>query len=219
MKTYKDVFISFNNIEELKNYIKDITNSMIVPWQRSYDREQDAKSFVSEDVYCFERNEDSKLPSCGLTIFFKDQKTLYIPNVVPKESGWLTVEEYNGLITEFYDIYLLPLSGKNNIDVTITNDDLQDEDILNKPVAECLRRFSTLANMSTGSSHPCDRNRWYEFIYLAFDLSKKKTINTDLLQKILIEQGWGEDRASDLVSEYEFGLGLLEYLDEQHSIR
>lgn len=218
MKTYKDVFISFNSIEDVKNYIEDITNSITVPWQRSYDREQDARSFVSEDVYCFERNEDPRLPSCGLTIFFKDQRTLYIPNVVPKESGWLTVEEYNGLITEFYDIYLLPLSEKNNISITITNDDLQDEDILNKPVAECLRRFSTLANMSTGSSHPCDKKRWYEFICLAFDLSKTKSINSDLLQKILIEQGWEEERALDLVIEYEFGLGLLEYLDEQ-SIR
>lgn len=219
MKTYKDVFISFNDIDDVKNYIKDITDVITAPWQRNYDREEEVKSFVSDEVYCFERHKDSNLPSCGLTIFFKDQKTLYIPNVVPKESGWLTVEEYNGLITEFYDVYLLPLSEKNSIITTITNDNLQDEDILNKPVAECLRRFSTLANMSTGSSHPCDRKRWYEFICLAFDLSKTKSINTDLLQKILIEQGWGKDRALDLVIEYEFGLGLLEYLDEQNSLR
>lgn len=216
MKTYKDIYISFNNVENIKNYIDLITKNISAPWQRSLDREKDASSFVSEQVFCFERVADDINLACGLTIFHKDEKTLYIPNIVPRESGQFSVDEYNSLLTEFYQIYLYPYADANHINIEITNDTLSDEDILNKTVADSLRRFSVLANQSTGSSHPCDRKRWYEFICLAFDLSKSKSINTELLQQILIEQGWGNDKALDLIIEYEFGTGLLEYLDEHN---
>ncbi|MFW1747850.1 hypothetical protein ACG9XW_16815 [Acinetobacter guillouiae] len=214
VKTYKDVFIEFDNHNQLSDYIDEITKNVLFPWKRNFEREKDGSAFAKEPFFCFEREVDELNLACGLTIFFKDQKKLYIPNIVPIESGQFTVDQYNSLLSEFYNNYLVVYAVKHNIQTSITNDVLSDEEILGSNTASCLRRFSNLANKSTGSCHPRDRERWYEFIKCAFDSSRIKTINSELLQQVLNEQGWSEDRAVDLVIEYEFGLGLLEYLNE-----
>ena len=75
-------------------------------------------------------------------------------------------------------------------------------------VAEALRRFSVLANKSTGASHPLDRDRWFDFILLAH--RENAQLDASVLARWLSEsEGWFEDCARDLAGEYERSRSLL----------
>lgn len=73
---------------------------------------------------------------------------------------------------------------------------------------EALHNFSILANKATGSSHPRDQERWFQFIFAAYRAPQQ--LDIDNLMRWLVEiEGWSDEKAHDLVIEYEFGLALL----------
>ena len=71
--------------------------------------------------------------------------------------------------------------------------------------------FSGLANKSTGSSHPYDRERWLKFIIYLH--KHNEVADSEYVKEFLIEDGWTEDKAIDLVIEYSFALKLLKMYD------
>lgn len=71
--------------------------------------------------------------------------------------------------------------------------------------------FSSAANKSTGSTHPYDRQRWFEFITLIH--KSEKNISPEEVQKFLTEDGWTEDFSFELACEFEYSLDLLEYYE------
>lgn len=208
MKTFKDVYIRVGDAG-IVDYIRDVTESLEIPWERAYENEENSR-YLGEVAYCFQRKEDSNLPAAGLSIFQKDASTWFIPNVVPIASGQLSYEEYNCIITEFYDSFLSPASEKHGIVVEITTGELRDEDVVGETPAKLLNVFSNCANKSTGSSHPMDRKRWFAFIVEAS--RSKNEIDTENLRRLLMQQGWSDESALDLVIEFEFGRDLIEHM-------
>ena len=82
--------------------------------------------------------------------------------------------------------------------------------------ADALRRFSAAANKATGSSHPLDRTRWFAFLLSVHGVTP--SLDADRLARWLVEvEGWSDDKAHDLVVEYEFGLALLDEYDRNRS--
>ena len=78
--------------------------------------------------------------------------------------------------------------------------------------AAALNRFSVTANKSTGSSHPSDRCRWFEFIFAAHRAQGR--LDSDILARWLAEvEDWPSEVANDLVIQYEFGIALLTEYD------
>lgn len=209
MKTFKDVFIRVGDVE-IVDYIKDLTNELKKPWSRAYENEKNSK-YLGEVAFCFQREKDATLPAAGLSIFKKGGNSWYIPNVVPIESGQLNYEEYNDIITEFYESCLMPLSAQHDIAVEISTGELEDEDIVGEIPAKKLKAFSNCANKSTGSAHPSDRNRWFEFIVTA--CNSENDIDTGDLKRLLQQQGWSEALALDLVIEFEFGRDLIKHME------
>lgn len=208
MKTFKDVYIRVGEAG-IVDYIKDVTAALEKPWKRAYENEENSK-YLGEVAFCFQREGDSMLPAAGLSIFQKDSNTWYIPNVVPIESGQLSYDEYNEIITEFYNSCLAPTSEKSGIAVDISTGELNDEDIVGETSAKLLKAFSSCANKSTGSSHPLDRERWFAFL---IEASKSQDeIDTGDLKRLLQQQGWSEEIALDLVIEFEFGRDLIKYM-------
>lgn len=209
MKTFKDLFIRTGDSGILE-YIERVTRALEEPWERAYENEENSK-YLGEIAFSFTRKADSTLPAAGLSIFQKDSATWYVPNVVPVESGKLSYDEYNSIISEFYDKFLEPVSEACNIGVEITSGNLRDEDIVGENAAKLLSRFSKLANKSSGSSHPMDRERWFAFVVEASKL--QFDIDTGNLKRLLVQQGWSEESALDLVIEFEFGVDLIRYME------
>lgn len=82
------------------------------------------------------------------------------------------------------------------------------------------------ANKSTGSSHPCDEERWFDFICQTVD--DEKIFDYDILFGFLTDEeywgkkdpdflgaigqfAWDEEKGAELASEYENYVRILQY--------
>jgi len=135
--------------------------------------------------------------------------SIYVSNIVPKDKQHLSWNEYNYILEEFHDRFVKPVAEELHLKVVFTADEQTIEDWVSKESAEKLRYFSRAANKSTGSSHPLDEQRWFDFIVSV--AQKNDHLDAPRLRQWLIENGWTEDIAHELSSDYEKGIALLKY--------
>jgi len=207
MKTFQNLYIVLNG-HDIENFIEQITKNCGRSWKRAFEREENAKYF-NEKAFAFEYTGENGLPNAGLTLFEKDPGVWYVPNIVPIESGQLSIDEYNKILIDFKSSLVDPAVQNTAIKVELTKDQVFLEDIVGKEAADALKRFSSAANKSTGHSHPRDEERWFEFLLVT--QKSKKELSFDVLEATLIEQGWSEEWAHDLACEFEYSEKLLDF--------
>jgi hypothetical protein len=97
---------------------------------------------------------------------------------------------------------------------TLSPGDFGIEEAFGSTALRLLRRFSLLANKS--QTHPSDSQRWFAFLICLHDRPTDDH-QADLVKDWLLKDGWSENRATALVSELEFGRGLLRSYDHLRS--
>lgn len=207
MKVFRDLIINLNGFK-IDALVEIFTNKCGDHWRRALDREKDA-GVLGEKAFSFEHIQGDGLERAGLSVFQKEGDIWYVPNIIPLDSSELSHCQYNKLLEDFLEKIVRPSIAGLVVTAELTNDELFLKDIVGEEIASLLHKFSVLANKSTGSSHPCDRNRWFDFL-IAVQI-KQVSLNTDLLIRTLEEEGWSEEKAHDLAIEYEFAIGLLDY--------
>jgi len=182
------------------------------PWSRSKaDERYSADVRGSQGALVLHRQPDAGVP--GARLFLWQNADHYeVSNIVPLESGELGRGGYNIVLKDFIGRIAGPAAEAAGITVELTGSAQTLDDWTTPEVASALRLFSHFANKSTGSSHPLDKERWFDFIAKAH--ASDDRLDTSQLMRWLVEvERWGEDEASDLVIEYEFGLGLLDFVN------
>lgn len=153
-------------------------------------------------------------PKALLAIYRKDDRSLYVSNIVPAETSELTHDQYNLVLMDFHNNILRKLATNFPVAILATGDQRRIEDLLSADAFKALKTFSTLANRSTGSAHPMDRDRWYAFLIVV--LRENSPLNTtDLLRWLTEIENWPERTAHDLVIEFEFAKGLLAAMNKR----
>lgn len=211
MKRFRELNISIAK-ESFENFISELSKILPSEWSRDQKREGEVPSFSGVKMYCFNRNHKDGLDS-KLWIAERDEETLYISNIVPSEINQLKTDDYNKVLLEFYNYGIKELAENLGGSVELTSDIYSIEDLIGNDCARSLRVFSSAANKSTGNTHPCDRERWFEFITLIH--KSEKNISPEDVQKFLMEDGWTEDFSFELACEFEYSLNLLEYYEEK----
>lgn len=207
MKVFRDLYIKLNGVK-VEELIEQFTARCGDHWHRALDREQDAGS-MGEKAFSFEHTAEDGLERAGLSLFQKEGDTWYVPNIIPLDSSQLSRDQYNKILENFLDTIVRQSIAGLPVAAELSGDVVFLKDVVGEDVAVLLHNFSVLANKSTGSSHPCDRNRWFDFLIAV--QKKRISLDTDLLIHSLMEDGWSEDRAHDLAIEFEFAIGLLDY--------
>jgi hypothetical protein len=184
----------------------------VAPWRHVVEKQMDASAFAGrDDVLVFERDAADGLASAGLFLWPR-LDGYEITNIVPRETSDLGIHAYNALLQDFLVRVADPAAAETGFRVETTTAQQSLDDWLPKNIADALRRFSGAANKSTGSSHPYDRQRWFAFLFAVHDHNEH--LDTTRLMRWLVEiEGWSEDKAIELVTEYEFALGLLDQYD------
>lgn len=143
------------------------------------------------------------------TLFLVIDTKMYVSNIIPQKKSSLTIGEYNEILNTFYSEFIDPIKSKyTNLTFILTNDEMELGDFISEDSEKLLQHFSSAANKSTGSSHPLDKDRWYDFIINV--VNEKEELDLDILNRWLVEiEGWSEDIAMDLAVEFEFGTDLL----------
>jgi hypothetical protein len=118
------------------------------------------------------------------------------------------------VLENFVNLVAKPTVDEGQADATLTPGEVHLDDLVSPEVADKLRRFSRAANKSTGSVHTGDFDRWLDFLTEAH--RRDCTLPPDLLGRWLREEeGWPEDTVAQLVTQYEFGEGLLHSYDRK----
>lgn len=183
------------------------------PWSFDAERSEELRRNAVGDrrVLAFTRATTHDLPAAGLSLWSHDEG-FYVPNVVPLEAGELTHAQYNAVLGDFADRVVRPVAARASFRIEITDGRQQLSDWIPAEAARKLRAFSAAANKSTGSTHPMDRQRWFEFI-LAVHRSGSQ-LDTDRLARWLNEvDRWDEESAYRLAGEFERYVSVLEYAD------
>lgn len=181
------------------------------PWSFDGERSEEMRRNAVGDrrVLAFTRAPTADFPAAGLSLW-SHEKGLYVPNVVPLETGEFTHAQYNAVLGDFTDRVVRPVAARAGFQIELTDGRQQLSDWISADAAQKLRVFSAAANKSTGSSHPMDRQRWFDFI-LSVHRSGSQ-LDTDRLARWLNEvDRWDEDSAYRLAGEFERYISILEY--------
>ena len=151
-----------------------------------------------------------------------------VGNIVPLKKNQLSIEEYNAVLDLFYEEIIVPNQSRlNGIKVVGPESDIFNPlNYISKEALEKLERFCNNANKTTGSSHPSDEERWFDFICQTVDDNQTFEFNT--IYRFLMDEdywgkkepgfigamgrfAWDEERASELAVEYDKYVRLLVY--------
>lgn len=160
-----------------------------------------------DDALAFERSATPGYEAAAL-VLVATSDGMEVANIVPRETSELSHRAYNAVLEDFAITIARPAASGIGFRVEVSNSTKQLDDELPPEVAESLRRFSVLANKSTGASHPLDRDRWFDFIILAHRVNA--SLDASMLARWLSEcDGWPDRVAHDLAGEYERSRALL----------
>jgi hypothetical protein len=207
MKVFRDLAITGPS-ENLAEFISNIEPLLDDGWLRLRERERE---LLPTKFVCFSCSAKEDRAAAYLYLTYHAPTHLYVSNIVPKEIGQLNFDQYNRVLSEFYERFA-KIAAKEPLVVTLSSDEKNVADWLPSEGAALLTAFSHGANKSTGSGHPMDRKRWFRFLVYTHRLGAP-SIQYFLERWFLEEENWPEDKVQKLMSEYEFGIDLLEFYD------
>ncbi|TXD81177.1 hypothetical protein ESY86_18555 [Subsaximicrobium wynnwilliamsii] len=212
MKTFKDLIIKNNSQTELEDILNKVILSSPPEWIFLEELASDYSKNVSkpkEQISCFESPEINGVK--GYVWFVIWENELKVNNIVPTKSGSLSFDEYNGILDEFYEKCIKPITIGADSSLTISEGKFNIEIIAGTTVFESLKKWEKSCNHSTGNTHPMDFERWANFLCISF--KEKSKLTPDLLQRWLFEAcDWNDDElVSKIVIDYEYGISILEH--------
>ncbi|SDR31292.1 hypothetical protein SAMN05519103_01927 [Rhizobiales bacterium GAS113] len=188
-----------------------LLDHVVAPWLMSEERPKPAG--IEGEFLRFQRQVGDGLPEAAL-VLWSQPEGYKVSNIVPTEFSQLTYAQYNAVLQDFVQRIAEPAAREVDFEVKTTPSHQSIEDWLSPAAAKALRTFSVCANKSSGSTHPADRERWFQFLIQAHKSAGQ--LSTSNLDRWLIEvEGWSEDIAHRLVIQYEFGLDLLSEYDSR----
>ena len=201
IEVFQDLFL-MGPAERLAELREALRQRAEAPWCQVEDEIPDSMAFGRES--------GDGIAASSLTLW-KTPSGYKVTNIVPIEKSELSVSEYNDVLNDFVD-RVTPVLNDLGFQVEISERERPITDWTSQEAAEALRMFSVGANKSTGSSHPSDQERWFQFLFAAYRAHGE--LDPYLLKRWLEEvEKWPPDVASDLVLEYEFALSLLSEYD------
>lgn len=155
-----------------------------------------------------------------------------VGNIVPLRKDQLTVQEYNALLDSFYECIILPFHNEYPALEVVgpTSEKFDPLHYISKTALEKLECFCNAANKSTGSSHPSDEERWFDFICQTVD--DRQVFGYDTIYKFLMDEdywgkkesgfigvmgnfAWDEEHAGQLALEYDNYVRILQFYKER----
>ena len=103
-----------------------------------------------------------------------------------------------------------PIAQELNLQVKLTDNNQTIEDWICTDSANKFRRFSDLANKSTGSGHPYDEERWFEFV-ISIVLNNEELSASRLERWLVEDDNWPDYVAENLAREFEHETSILRY--------
>lgn len=216
MFVFKTLKISAATSAQITQLCDAMDTQLPSDWSRDHETEQlMSRGGISYICYRYTPASDAPPPEAILFLLGRGTAELDLANIVPGSAGSLGIQNFNAILDGFVRNVAEPASKGTGVSINVTSDVFELTQVCSPETANALRGFSRTANKSTGSAHSSDFEKWADFIIAAHhDPDNKLDVNT-LGRWLREEEGWDDEQASELVLEYEFGIGLLARLEER----
>lgn len=187
------------------------------PWKHASSEEMQLYRVYppSFTVAMFAREEFGSVEPCMLTLL-TDLDGLKLTNIYPRKIPDLGPARYNAIILDFLTHVVEPARKQIDICVELGREFVSLRTLVGEDAASALIAFSNGANKATGSVHPLDRKRWFDFLLALHKAPRRPSL--EQIQRWLVEsEGWPEEAADQLMRECQFSLDLLMYRNKQSS--
>ena len=204
-------------VERRHAFRQALIERAVSPWRHAQAREAELSGHAGRDaeMIAFEREARDDIDAVGLVLWSRGEE-FEVCNIVPLKVLELGRHRYNAALEDFVRQVAAPAADEVGYTLELTAGQAKLDDWLAPDVAETLRGFSDSANKATGSSHPMDRERWFAFLLAAH--RNPGNLDADRLGRWLVEvERWPDEKAQDLVVQYEFGLKLLDEYDHNRA--
>lgn len=231
MKIFRELYFK-GTPSELNRFAEEIGNYATGDWR-----------FVTKDAngeykkYLFFDYMGKRVDNARVSIYLGDRINsgeVNVGNIIPLIKNQLSIEEYNAVLMLFYNDIIIPYEKENKY-LTIsqpTDDKFDPLTIMSEKSLKKLQAFCGGANKSTGSSHPCDKERWLSFILQTVE--EDRILDSDTLCRFLQDEeywgkksddsigvmgnyAWNEDSAYELSMEYETISEAMKYYKDNRS--
>lgn len=223
MKTFRELFFKASP-ERLGRFIDEIQNFATGNWSVKI-VDKPGRQWIEFNYRGNRVDQAAVFISIGKCL---NEGELRVNNIVPLEKNQLSIDEYNNVLELFYGEIIKPYKERHfDIEISPLTDDIFDpRTVISEEALKKLRTFCGAANKSTGSSHPSDQEKWFDFICQTVDDDRIFDIET--LAKFLQDESywgkreegflgaigsfaWDEKHAWQLASEYEDACAILQY--------
>lgn len=226
MKTYSELCF-YGTSDQILSFKKDIKQFVTEDWNYNIDKNTIAEYLTF--TYTGDKEENAMVCICDSK--YNGEPCYRIVNIVPLNTDELSMEQYNHLVKLFYeDIISKYKEVYRELEIVGPTSDIFDPcDVISQTALRKLELFCNMANKSTGSSHPCDQERWFDFICQTID--DNRIFDYDTLANFLQDElywgakksgaigvmgrfAWSSEKAYELASEYEAACNILKYYRE-----
>ena len=161
MKTYSELCF-YGTSDQILSFKKDIKQFVTEDWNYNIDKNTIAEYLTF--TYTGDKEENAMVCICDSK--YNGEPCYRIVNIVPLNTDELSMEQYNHLVKLFYeDIISKYKEVYRELEIVGPTSDIFDPcDVISQTALRKLELFCNMANKSTGSSHPCDQERWFDFI-------------------------------------------------------
>ena len=221
MDIYKELFFK-GKPSELKKFSIEINKFVSGNWIK-VNPQNGTDEFLSFEY----TGED--VEKAELSIFIgnlEEKNEIMVTNIIPLKKGQLTIAEYNKVLERFYIDVIEPFKLENKyINISeLTSDKFDPLTMITEIALKKLKLFTRAANKSTGTSHPLDRKRWYDFICQTVE--DNQVFDYQTLYRFLKDEeywgntddeyAWSEEWASKLAEDYVSAIDILTYYKNQY---
>lgn len=209
IEVYVDLDL-YGSKDSIRDFFDDLEGRLSDGWSRN--AKEEPRVAVLSEARCFHCEQRPNRRAANLWFTEARDHRWSISNIVPDAEGKLSYAEYNTILIDFRRSFIDDYYQKYNLEIKETKPRVYLSDFLSPDVSKSFQVFSSAANKSTGSSHPLDNERWFQFLFLAYDSGDYKRLHSSLLNRFMIEAfGWHEEMAYELSIEYE---NYLRFLDK-----
>jgi hypothetical protein len=187
-------------------FVTALEGQLNAGWSRDLEyekrfRARPGSNMRSEEFYIYRREEGPERVAHTVYVMRRDAETLYVANIFPEESGYLSEEDYNGIQRDFQKQV-----EKTGYPSVITGE--KATLVLTEKAQEKLMDFLRNANPTTGTIHPGDQRLWMEFLVTAH--RERCVPDAAVFYDYMIEtHQWAPKVVSLMESEVEFAKRLL----------
>lgn len=179
-------------------------------WSRSRETEKESSRGAGVTYYCFTCENRPGVEHATMFFLEREDGAIYVCNIIPREKSQLGYAEYNAVLDDFTRSVLEQLPDRDEHLVMAFSDEIDVEVLLGEEGFRLLERFAKTSNRSTGSAHPSDREKWFDFIWHVHE--NDIDFGPSVFKRYIVEDaGWPAEQGWELTIEYEFALGLLQH--------